>query len=84
MEHVDAGVAAARLFVVKQLPAYLQSLPFPRTIQGFALLTSDEWVRLAPVLIIAVVHVYLFLSAFAVRPAVCCVLVVGFCWVCFF
>ncbi len=67
MEFANVAVTTLRTALVKQLPAYLQSLPFPKTMQGFAALKGAEWARLAPLLLILVVHVYMFLALFSVR-----------------
>lgn len=54
-----------RDYVTKQLPAYLKGLPIPASIDGFATLSQDELVAIAPLfLLIASMFVMIVLHLF--------------------
>jgi hypothetical protein len=39
-------------YLTKQLPAYLQQLPLPKTWEGFLELSTEEWTQVAPVFLL--------------------------------
>jgi hypothetical protein len=69
MEQVDVAVNAVSTFVRGTVPAWLNSLPVPETLAGFAELTSSQWVRLAPLFLVVLAHVIVFLHFFTRAPA---------------
>ena len=46
----------------QQIPNYLKSLPLPTTVGGFAALTREQWLQLAPFLLFLVLVVWLLFS----------------------
>lgn len=63
-----------RTYVKEQLPAYLRSLPIPATVAGFAQLSGEDWLRLAPLLLLSGSLVALVVLQFVeprrARPAI--------------
>lgn len=51
-----------KFFLQSQLPAYLKSLPLPKTFAGFADLDGQDWVRLLPTLIFIFLVFYLLIA----------------------
>lgn len=53
--------------LTRTLPAYLESLPLPTTVSGFAELSGNEWRTLAPLL--ATLLLLIFSTAALLAPA---------------
>jgi len=47
------------------LPAYLQSLPLPDTAEGFTKLNQEQWIAIAPVVLVILAHVFIVVSFFS-------------------
>ena len=64
MEQANVAANAVSTFVRGTVPAWLNSLPIPDTLAGYAELTGPQWMRLAPLFLIVFAQVIVFLHFF--------------------
>nr|QHX41470.1 CDGSH iron-sulfur domain-containing protein 2A-like protein [Halisarca dujardinii]QSX72239.1 CDGSH iron sulfur domain 2 [Halisarca dujardinii] len=51
-----------RLFFQAKLPRYLQNLPFPKSPEGFTSLSREEWIQLAPFIMLVCLFLWIMIK----------------------
>lgn len=64
MDQINVAVSAVSTAVRETVPMWLNSLPIPDTLAGYAELSGAQWMRLTPLFLAVLAHVIVLLHFF--------------------